>query len=282
MACLYNFGLSGIFVQPYPSGTARQVQELKGELQGLQWSNDGRGLIYSLDGNLGEPDLRAAKPERLWFGQDALMPAIARQGDRLALCMQFAMWISGGSVLGGKSQISERPFRRTWCNRTPKYSPDGKRIAFESTRSGSPEVWVCNTDGTEPLKLSSFGGALTGTPRWSPDGKRIVFDSRASGQPELYMVSSGGGKPQLLRPRLREDQFPTGRTMASGSTSPPKSTMGTSCFKMPAEGGRPVQLTTKGGFVRRSQSTGNGCTTSIHANRNAIWRVQTNGQNENW
>jgi len=126
------------------------------------------------------------------------MPAIARQGDRLAFVhavRNVDIWRIG---LGGKSQISERPFPTNLVQQNPQYSPDGKRIAFESTRSGSPEVWVCNTDGTEPLKLSSFGGALTGTPRWSPDGKRIVFDSRASGQPELYMVSSGGGKPQLL------------------------------------------------------------------------------------
>jgi len=89
---------SGIFVQPYPSGTARQVQELKGELQGLQWSNDGRGLNLLVSTAIFGERMRAAKPERLWFGQDALMPAIARKETGWPLCMQFAMWISGGSV----------------------------------------------------------------------------------------------------------------------------------------------------------------------------------------
>ncbi len=280
MACLYNFGLSGIFVQPYPSGTARQVQELKGELQGLQWSNDGRGLIYSLDGNLWRTGLRAAKPERLWFGQDALMPAIARQGDRLAFVhavRNVDIWRIG---LGGTSQISERPFPTNLVQQNPQYSPDGKRIAFESTRSGSPEVWVCNTDGTEPLKLSSFGGALTGTPRWSPDGKRIVFDSRASGQPELYMVSSGGGKPQLLPTTASGGSVPYWSHDGQWIYFTTEVHDGDELFKMPAEGGRPVQLTTKGGFVAKESIDGQWLYYINPRDRNAIWRVQTNGQNE--
>jgi Tol biopolymer transport system component len=58
----------------------------------------------------------------------------------------------------------------------PDYSPDGRRIAFDSSGSGVDNIWVCNSDGSDPLQLTSLE-RVAGTPRWSPDGRRIVFDS---------------------------------------------------------------------------------------------------------
>ena len=55
----------------------------------------------------------------------------------------------------------------------PQFTPDGKSIAFVSTRSGEPQVWTIPIDGGEPSKLTSFGGGLGG-PVWSPDGKWIA------------------------------------------------------------------------------------------------------------
>jgi WD40-like Beta Propeller Repeat len=49
----------------------------------------------------------------------------------------------------------------------PQFSPDGKRIAFHSNRSGSVEIWVYDADGRHPLQLTSLG-SHSGTPRWSP------------------------------------------------------------------------------------------------------------------
>ncbi|RLD72315.1 MAG: hypothetical protein DRJ10_18775, partial [Bacteroidetes bacterium] len=54
----------------------------------------------------------------------------------------------------------------------PTYSPDGKKIAFVSDRSGEDQLWVSDTDGTNPLKISSTYG-LYASPAWSPDGKSI-------------------------------------------------------------------------------------------------------------
>ena len=70
----------------------------------------------------------------------------------------------------------------------PSYSPDGSRIAFQSDRSGSWEIWTCARDGSDLAQLTHFAGALAGTPRWSPDGKQILFDSRDSGITQIYMV----------------------------------------------------------------------------------------------
>ncbi len=81
--------------------------------------------------------------------------------------------------------------------RNAHISPDGKRIAFESGRSGSKEIWVANVDGTDAMQLSDFHSS-SGTPRWSPDGRTIVFDSRASGKAALYLVDPATALPRQI------------------------------------------------------------------------------------
>ena len=63
---------------------------------------------------------------------------------------------------------------------TPQFSPDGKKIAFASDRTGTDEIWICDADGTNPIQVTNFGGPVVGSPRWSPDGKQIVFDVHTS------------------------------------------------------------------------------------------------------
>ncbi len=58
-------------------------------------------------------------------------------------------------------------------DRGPVWSPDGKRIAFYSDRSGSYEIWIIQPDGRGLRKLTDTSGQMLTTPRWSPDGKRI-------------------------------------------------------------------------------------------------------------
>jgi Tol biopolymer transport system component len=87
----------------------------------------------------------------------------------------------------------------TRVDHEPQYSPDGSRIVFGSNRSGSLEIWVCDSNGSNCTQLTSFGSpSYTASPRWSPDGRLIAFTSTREGHVSSYVINAEGGKPKLL------------------------------------------------------------------------------------
>ena len=283
-ACMFDYGLAALYVQPWPTGSARELRELKGDLDGLAWTADGQGLVYSRDNNLWRVPCRGGSAQRLWFGQDASHPTIARTGSRLAFTRNQEFYDIWRIPTGDPRRSAERAVRvapSELVQLNAQYSPNGKRVVFESNRSGSSEVWLCDVDGSNLLRLTNFGGPLTGTPRWSPDGSRIVLDSRASGKAELYVVSASGGTPQLLA------------TVPDGGSVPFWSHDGNwiyfssdvddvpQIFKISANGGTPMQLTHHGGFMARETPRGNRLYYSrIDNGRIEMWFIGTDGSGE--
>jgi Tol biopolymer transport system component len=77
-------------------------------------------------------------------------------------------------------------------------SPDGRRVAFTSTRSGDAEIWVSDPDGSNEIQLTSMRAQDTNCARWSPDGQFIEFSSNGEGEFDVYIVPAAGGKPRRL------------------------------------------------------------------------------------
>jgi serine/threonine protein kinase len=223
-----------------PGGEPRRLtfQNLDGS--GVAWVSDGSALVYSAGGNLWRVATSgASQPQKLPFiGQDAYLPAISHRASRLAYTHWTShdqIWRMEISSLQGKVNPPRQFISSTRNEGTPQYSPDGKKIAFGSDRSGSWEIWVCDADGSNILQLTQFGKGKIGYPRWSPDSSRLAFDSGVEGHSEVYVMNANGGNLRRL-------------TSSSGSAGPSWSKDGRWIYfdgdkgfeKVPAEGGSAV------------------------------------------
>jgi Tol biopolymer transport system component len=79
------------------------------------------------------------------------------------------------------------------------YSPDGKLIAFCSTRDGDPDLYVMNADGTDARQLTDAPG-YDGGPFISPDGQWVVFrsDRKQAEMLQIYVVGIDGQNETAL------------------------------------------------------------------------------------
>jgi Tol biopolymer transport system component len=89
----------------------------------------------------------------------------------------------------------------------PRFSPDGKRIAFTSDRGGGDNIWIMNRDGSDKRQLTTEGFRLLNQATWSPDGRFIAAKkhfttqrSAGTGEIWLYHVSGGDGVVLVKKP----------------------------------------------------------------------------------
>jgi Tol biopolymer transport system component len=74
---------------------------------------------------------------------------------------------------------------------TPRFSPDGKRLAFSISSGKGADIWVRDLGRDAPSQLSFLPGTNS-QPVWTPDGKTIVFRSTNPAAPGLYAIRSDG------------------------------------------------------------------------------------------
>ncbi|HXE74887.1 MAG TPA: amidohydrolase family protein [Candidatus Xenobia bacterium] len=106
----------------------------------------------------------------------------------------------------------------------PRFSPDGKWIAFLSDRDGAENLWIMKADGTEPKKLSDDKGAEFASPNWTPDSQYVVVSRTAWGLRTFelweYHVQGGSGV-QLTKAKRRDDTPNNERHNALGAMFSP-------------------------------------------------------------
>ncbi|MCA6294411.1 MAG: PD40 domain-containing protein, partial [Phenylobacterium sp.] len=91
----------------------------------------------------------------------------------------------------------------------PRFSPDGRRIAFTSDRGGGDNIWIMNRDGSDKRQLTQESFRLMNQPSWSPDGRYIIAKKhfttqRSLGTGEVWMYHASGGDGVLLVKRPSE------------------------------------------------------------------------------
>jgi Tol biopolymer transport system component len=75
---------------------------------------------------------------------------------------------------------------------SPRWSPDGRRIAFDLRAQGNADVYVIDADGATPRRLTT-DPATESVPSWSRDGKSLYFTSNRTGSFQIWMMPAGGG-----------------------------------------------------------------------------------------
>jgi Tol biopolymer transport system component/DNA-binding winged helix-turn-helix (wHTH) protein len=289
--------LMPVSVALQPAGEIKEIplgHLNEGYLKGFApvWTEDGREIVlcywreglWRIDVSRSAP--RFAEPQQLPFGENAVGPAISHRGHRLAYTnesFQSSIWRmaarSGRTARDGTSggTFTHALISSTQADSAPLFSPDGKRIAFVSTRSGHFEIWVCNSDGSNPVQVTSFHGPQVTTPRWSPDGTRIAFDSNAEREFDIWVVGADGGRPVRMTTHPANDGNPSwshdGRWIYFDSMR----TGEQQAWKMPAEGGEAIQLTRDGGWAPLESPDGKFLYYTKYLGGTSVWRVPLDG-----
>ena len=257
-------------------GQTRSIYSQQDWIGGVAWTADGQALVLSLNQHgsrrLAKLAITGGKLELLpAAGEDAYYPTVSRRGDRLAFVREVSdtdLWRIELKDPLGPGQPNPL-VRSTRGDSQPSFSPDGKRLAFQSNRSGSFEIWVSNADGSNQVQLTSLGGPPAAWPRWSPDGRHIAFWSRG-----MYIVGADGGPPSRFNAREKGGELPAwsadGRWLYF--------TAGTNVWKVPALEGKAVQVTKHGGYTPRESRDGQHLYyTKVEP---GIWRIPVSGGQE--
>ncbi len=90
----------------------------------------------------------------------------------------------------------------------PRWSPDGRRIAYQSRTDGNWEVFVVNVDGSGRTRLTD-NPEWDGAPSWSPDSQRIAFRSTHDEITDIYVMNADGSEQVNLTDNSAHDLFPS-------------------------------------------------------------------------
>ena len=278
-----------IYIVPVAGGEARRLTVDNASISGLSWTEDGREIIFASTRAGGIPTLwrvsgSGGSPERLSItGENAAGVCVSSQGHRLAYGRDFNpnsnVYRIDLPSSPGRNASSTPLIYSTGHDNNPQISPDGKRIAFESDRTGGHEVWICDSSGSNPQQITSSGGRNAGSPRWSPDGRQIAFDSVVKGDSDIYIIDAEGGNPRRLTNEISDEDVPSWSHDGQWTYFASNRTGRWQVWKMPAGGGAAVQVTSRGGalafespdgkFIYYSKFDGPG-----------IWRVSVEGGQE--
>ena len=197
-----------VYLLPLDGGEARRVTNLRNGVSGFQWSPDGTRLALlsrtgASDAKAPSSDVRHYKHPSYKFNDTGWFDDKRSHVFVLDVATGAARQITSGDE---------------WNDTDPQWSPDGRRIAFVSDRTGkafdesrNTDVWVTNADGTGALTKISDHDEADASPRFSPDGKWIAFTGELHDRdhPKIFLAPATGGAPSKLAAR-NLDLIPSG------------------------------------------------------------------------
>jgi Tol biopolymer transport system component len=278
-----GFIASDIYVVPASGGRSRRLTSDGRFLAGLAWTPHGKEIVFTsnrggllrlwrISSSGGTPALVNG------VGEGASSPTISTKGDRLAYINgrdDANLWRTRGPVWKGRPPPPMKMVASSRADYEAAYAPDGKRIAFASDRSGSMEIWTCNSDGTNQAQLTSLKATDAGSPSWSPDGKTIAFDARLEGHGDIFVISADGGAPRRLTSDPVDNNVPTWSRDGKWIYFSSSRTGNWQIWKVPSGGGSAVQVTKSGGFS--AQESPDAKSLYVWVEGGTIWKMRLPG-----
>ena len=246
------------------------------------WTNDGQQIVYVASGSL--RIIGASSPDS--------SRSLPLEGNVSDVSLQHHLVYSVESLDTNVWRAELRPAESSpvtaqlliWSTRLdgqPQFSPDGKKIAFRSNRSGRAQIWISNADGSSPVQLTSFSSD-TYYPMWSPDGVQILFHARLDGQAgaDLFSVPASGGPPKRLTTDPSNDVLASysrdGHWIYFGSNRSGQREI----WKMPAAGGDATRITDGAMAYTGPLESSDGTLFYAHENpEKGIWKIPVGGGN---
>jgi Tol biopolymer transport system component/DNA-binding winged helix-turn-helix (wHTH) protein len=253
------------------------------------WTQDGTEIVFpSTRGgllNLWRIPVTGGSPQAVaGIGPVAFAPSIPRRGNLLAYVHPTVSNSIWQLRLSDETHPVGTPTRfitsRGAVNWRPNFSPDGKKVVFESDRLGYSDIWYCDSDGSNCAQLTSLHGTA-GTARWSPDGQHIVFEVQLQHFYEIYVLDMPSRRPHLLPTFPNTDNGAPnwsrdGKWIYFYSTNEKGLHQ---LWKIPYQGGARVQVTKTSGIYAMESENGRSLYFAKD-NQPGIWRMPVNGGDE--
>jgi len=192
------------------------------------WSPTGESVVYTVLGNNGtqveELDVRRGGTRRISQIRAGLNITPIYQPDGSGIL--YAQGTGNGTDLifaGLEGEPRRITAGRGTDNTSPSYSPDGHQIAFISGKSGQPQVYIMDADGSNVQLLTPYTvgtRSYRASPDWSPDGRAIAYEQQ-NGNFQVFMIDVRDRNPkQLTSEGENEDPSwaPDGRHIVFSST----------------------------------------------------------------
>jgi len=164
------------------------------------WRPDGRSIVFESNrsgaiAGLWEVDVTTGALKQITFETKSLYGYSISASNQLAYA---SFWHDTFlHVLDVETGETRKLTAHVADNFGARFSPDGRAIAYHSTRDGDSEIWVHYLDG-EPERQITSDPDMDFNADWSPDGEQLVFVSARDGSTKLYTCSSDGGNQRLL------------------------------------------------------------------------------------
>lgn len=209
-------GMQDIWVLPRGADTARRLTHGQRRIDGLDWTADGRAVVFAASPagvmELWRARLRDGALSWLAVPGDLVQyPSIAQQDGRLVYedtSYNDDIWEIRRTAAGAVDIANTALIASTHEDTDAAFSWDGTRIAFLSTRSGSRELWICDRDGSRPWQLGQLEGIFASDPQWSPDGQSLAFRGVEQGWAGIYIIDLATQRFSRLHPIGEHEVLP--------------------------------------------------------------------------